>query len=55
MSTPVISGEPFGQVSVLIEKGKHKVQVYYAETEFRKILNFASLGGFLVSLVLALI
>ncbi len=55
VSTPVISGEPFGQVSVLIEKGKHKVQVYYAETEFRKILNFASLGGFLVSLVLALI
>ena len=49
------AGKPFGQISLMIPPGDHKVEVYFKETDFRKILNFASLAAFLVSLVMVLI
>lgn len=49
------SGAPFGQVSIFVPEGSHKVEIKFAETTFRKYLNFASLITFLVSLTLVLI
>ena len=51
----VLTGQPYGQVSVDIPAGSHSVELYFQETNFRRLLNFASMGAFLVSLGLLLI
>ncbi|MDO8573415.1 MAG: hypothetical protein Q7R77_01565 [Candidatus Daviesbacteria bacterium] len=45
------AGKPFGQISFSMPAGYHKAEIYFTETTFRSLLNFASLGAFLVSLV----
>lgn len=47
-------GKPFGQVVVNIPPGNHNVKIAFEETNFRKLLNAISLGGFLVSLGMCL-
>ncbi|MBI2018503.1 hypothetical protein HYS96_02240 [Candidatus Daviesbacteria bacterium] len=54
-SVEIFAGKPFGQVSIFVPAGSHKAEVYFQETSFRKFLNFASLGAFLVSLMMLLI
>lgn len=56
-STKVLlkNGDPFGQVSINVPKGKHKIEVYFTETPLRKVLDFASLIAFLVSLLIIFI
>lgn len=51
----IFAGKPFGQVSIFVPAGSHEVRVYFQETSFRNFLNFASLGAFLVSLMMLLI
>ncbi len=48
----VSAGRPYGQVSIFIPAGFHRVEIYFQETSFRNLLNFASLGAFLVSLMI---
>ncbi|MEK7616944.1 MAG: 6-pyruvoyl-tetrahydropterin synthase-related protein [Patescibacteria group bacterium] len=50
----ILAGSPFGQISVLVPKGVHKLEVFFAETPYKLALDFASLLGFLVSLCLSL-
>lgn len=47
-------GKPFGQVSVKVPSGAHKVEFLFKETNFKKVLDVVSLIAFLVSLRLAL-
>ena len=54
-SVEVFAGKPYGQVSILMPAGSHKAEIYFRETNFRNLLNFASLGAFLVSLIMVLI
>lgn len=54
-SVEVLAGKPYGQVSIFVPAGSHKVVVYFKETGFRNLLNFASLGAFLVSLMIMFI
>lgn len=51
----IFAGKPFGQVSIFVPAGSHEARVYFQETSFRNFLNFASLGAFLVSLMMLLI
>lgn len=51
----LFAGKPFGQVTLIVPPGEHKVEVSFQETNFKKILNFASLAAFLVLLVLVFI
>ncbi len=51
----LFAGKPFGQVTVIVPPGEHKVEIFFQETHFKKILNFASLAAFLVSLILVFI
>lgn len=51
----ISAGKPYGQVSIFIPVGSHKAEIYFQETNFRNLLNFASLGAFLVSLMVVLI
>ncbi len=48
--TPIIAGIPFGQISVTVSPGAHKVEFLFKETNFKKLLDAISLGCFLVSL-----
>lgn len=54
-SAEVLAGKPYGQVSIFMPAGFHKAEIYFQETSFRNLLNFASLGAFLVSLMMVLI
>lgn len=54
-SAEVFAGKPYGQVSIFIPAGFHKAEIYFQETSFRNLLNFASLGAFLVSLMVLMI
>lgn len=49
-NTNIMVGSPFGQISTLIPKGEHKLEVYFSETILKRVLDFASLFGFLLSL-----
>lgn len=51
----ILAGKPYGQVSILMPAGSHKAEIYFQETGFRNLLDFASLGAFLVSLMMVLI
>lgn len=51
----ILVGKPYGQVSIFVPAGSHKAEIYFQETSFRNLLNFASLGAFLVSLIVVLI
>lgn len=53
--TEILAGKPFGQISLFLPAGQHRTEIYFSETFFRNILNFASLGAFLVSLGVLLI
>lgn len=48
------AGSPFGQISVAIPSGQHKLEVYFSETTGKLLLDFASLMFILVSLALTL-
>lgn len=50
----IVAGKPYGQVSIFVLEGSHKVAIYFQETSFRNLLNFISLGAFLVSLTILL-
>lgn len=54
-SVKVIAGEPYGQVSILMPAGFHKAEVYFQETSLRSLLDFVSLGAFLVSLMILVV
>lgn len=54
-SVEILAGKPYGQVSIFVPSGSHKAEIYFQETNFRNLLNFASLGAFLVSLMMVLI
>lgn len=43
-------GAPFGQLSMKVPPGPHKLEIYFSETKNKLILDFASLLGLLVSL-----
>lgn len=43
-------GAPFGQLNILVPAGPHKLEIYFKETNFKLLLDFASLSAFLVSL-----
>lgn len=43
-------GMPFGQVSFRVPKGKHKVEVGFEETSFRKVVNLVSFIGLVTAL-----
>lgn len=47
-------GSPFGQLSIIVPAGRHKLEVYFSETKSKLILDFASLLGLLVSLGMTL-
>lgn len=51
----ILAGKPYGQVSIFVPEGSHKVEIYFQETSFRNLLNFASLAAFLVSLMIILL
>lgn len=53
-ATDIIVGSPFGQISILVPKGAHKLEVFFAETGYKLVLDFASLLALLVSLGLSL-
>ncbi len=54
-SAEVLAGKPYGQVIIQMPAGFHKAEIYFKETSFRNLLNFVSLGAFLVSLIVVLI
>ncbi len=45
-------GSPYGQISLDIPRGAHKIEIYYKETPFRTILNIVSLAGFITAIYL---
>ncbi len=47
--TPIISGDPFGQISFLVPRGKHKVVVEYNESPTRLIFDIISLIAISIS------
>lgn len=49
---PIIAGQPFGQVEVLVPSGTNKVRILFEETLLKKILDFFALGAILLSLIL---
>lgn len=49
-NTDIKTAPPFGQISIMIPAGQHNLEVYFGETTTKKMLDFASLIGFLVSL-----
>lgn len=51
-SAEILAGKPYGQITIVVPAGFHKVEVNFRETNFRKLLNFASLAAFLVSLTI---
>lgn len=50
----IVPGKPFGQISVNIPSGSHKVVIAFRETNLRMLLNAISLVSFLVSLWMCL-
>lgn len=50
----VTSAKPFGQVQISIPAGEHGVEIYFQETNFKKVLDIISIVAFLVSLVIIL-
>lgn len=45
-------GLPYGQVTIVVPPGKHKLEVFFAETPLRTMLNFISLISILFALIL---
>jgi hypothetical protein len=50
----ITAGKPFGQIAVAVPAGKHTIDISFRETNFRRLLNFVSLGAMLISLSLIL-
>ncbi|MDP3994464.1 MAG: 6-pyruvoyl-tetrahydropterin synthase-related protein [bacterium] len=44
--TPIVPGEPYGQITLLVPSGTHEVRVYYRESSKRLIFDLVSLAGF---------
>lgn len=51
----ILTGKPYGQISLFIPAGYHKAEIYFTETTFRYLLDITSLGAFLVLLVMVFI
>lgn len=49
----VKSGRPFGQVSILVPKGRNRVEIMFEETRFKEVLDLASFGAILGLLFIA--
>jgi len=49
----LIPGFPFGQITIPVSVGSHKIEIAFKETGFKKTLDAISLLAFLVSLMLA--
>lgn len=47
-------GKPYGQVELEVPQGKHEVEVYWAETDSRKLVDFISLASILITFYLLL-
>jgi hypothetical protein len=48
----LVAGKPYGQIAVQVPAGVHEVEITFRETNFRKVLNFISLGAILASIYL---
>lgn len=52
VEVPLWSGQPFGQMVIPVPAGQHQVEIKFEETSFRKVMNFLSLGGMLLALLI---
>lgn len=52
--TKIVSGKPFGQITILVPAGKHEVIVGYNESRFRLIFDIISIGAIVISTYLVL-
>lgn len=50
--TPIISGDPFGQISFLVPSGKHVVEVKYKESPLRLVFDLVSVIAICVSVLI---
>ncbi|MCL4417675.1 MAG: hypothetical protein M1365_13460, partial [Actinobacteria bacterium] len=53
-SVPILSGYPYGQITIPLKPGSNKVNIFYNETGTNKILDIISLLAFLSALYLSL-
>lgn len=41
--TKILTGEPFGQISIVVPPGNHKIEVGFKEADYKKVLDAVSL------------
>ncbi len=49
---PIITGKPFGQISIRVPGGRHTLEFGFSETPFKKLMDIVSLATLLVAFVL---
>ncbi|HJX59022.1 hypothetical protein A2V61_04385 [Candidatus Woesebacteria bacterium RBG_19FT_COMBO_47_8] len=54
VGTDILSGVPYGQISLKVPGGTHEVVVEYREAPLRKVTNFVSLGAITTAMFLVI-
>ncbi len=49
---PITPGNPYGQITLKVPTGNHKVAIFFEETPFKKLLDLTSLVSLLVLFIL---